>query len=152
MSALLATVLNYLVDQFNAGRSPVASILTVVLLVAAIAWFLARLTVTLVNKLPPLGAQAIDAAARFNQTRGRNHASATLSAALAEKGTAQEILQGLREIHRISPMDAPNSSLCLCIGPGAGPPPADSEPSAEGVSWLLVRDHVVGGRASCSGY
>jgi hypothetical protein len=61
----------------------------------------------------------LDAFGRIQHIRGRNRAQEKIVDALAQCGTADELLQGLEMIGRVSPLDAPDASVYVGRPPTA---------------------------------
>jgi hypothetical protein len=134
---LVGAVVDYLAALSSTERSTIGIVFVVTITAATAFWVLARLTMSVIKKIAPHGTGMIDAAARYTNTRGRNRSRDKLCAAIADKGTAQQMLQALREINQISPMDAPDSSIYLGTPPHASIP-AQRAPSLPEASVVII--------------
>lgn len=73
---------------------------------------LVRLFVIVIKKLKLASIEAaLDAVTRYTHTRGRNRARDLLCASIAKDGKPEEKLAALREINRVSPLDAPGAGF-----------------------------------------
>jgi hypothetical protein len=134
---LVGTVVDYLAALSGIDQSSIR-IVVVVITGTTTLWILARLIMSLIKKIAPVGAGMIDAAARYSNTRGRNRSRNKLCAAVADKGSPQDMLQALQEINQVSPMDAPESNMYLGTQPYAAVPAHRATPLSEAAEATVV--------------
>jgi hypothetical protein len=96
----------------------------------------------------------VDAYTRLQHVRGRNEAQTTVAAALAERGSPDDLIRGLEVLRQVSPMDAPGSGLFIGDQPNAAiPTPRSSTPRREHRRVVIVNpgplvDHTPSGEGT----